>query len=164
MYKFYSCYVVIDNENIINKNIYIMKHLNFLSKRQSCSHNVVTLASNVGSASAHRQGTMLKLLSVLVLILTIGVGNAWGDTAAFAPSHFTGQGTSGTGSAISAVVNGVTFACDKGYGTTQFRCYDKGTISSTNTITAITFTYSGSYNGGMQTSYTNLNTTNWSFF
>ncbi len=86
-----------------------MKHLNFLSKRQSCSHNIVTLASNVGSQeefyvsggnsrgaftpadvcqtssvrlnrfTVHRWGTMLKLISVLVLILTIGVGNVWGE-------------------------------------------------------------------------------------
>ena len=36
-----------------------MKHLNFLSKRQSCSHNVVTLASTVGSPSVHRRGIEL---------------------------------------------------------------------------------------------------------
>ncbi len=32
----------------------------------------------VGSPSFHRRSTMLKLVSVLVLILTVGVGNAWG--------------------------------------------------------------------------------------
>lgn len=90
-----------------------MKHLNFLTKSssQSCGHNVVTLASTVGSQeefyvsggnsrgaftpadvcqtssvrlnrfTAHRRSTMLKLLSVLVLILTIGVGNAWGTSS-----------------------------------------------------------------------------------
>ena len=121
----------------------------------------VTLASTVGSPSVHRRGIMLKLLSVLVLILTIGVGNVWG--VAFAPSNFSGQGTSGTGSAISATVDGVTFACDKGYGTTQIRCYSGGkiTISSSSTITAISFTFSGSYTGGLETSYTNLSTTSW---
>jgi len=66
-----------------------MKHLNFLSKSgsQSRSHSIVTLCTTVGSPSAHRRATMLRLLSVLVLILTFGVGNAWGaegDTHDFA--------------------------------------------------------------------------------
>lgn len=84
-------------------------------------------------------------------------------TAEFAPSDFSDQGTSGTGSEISATVNGVTFACDKGFGTTQIRCYKDGTItiSSENTITAIEFTFSGSYTGGMNTSYTDLSTNSW---
>ena len=87
----------------------------------------------------------------------------WAAEASFAPSDFSGQGTSGTGSAISATVDGVTFACDKGYGTTQVRCYSGGkiTISSSNTITAISFTFSGSYTGGLETSYTGLSATSW---
>ena len=94
---------------------------------------------------------------------TAFAGHAWGDEASFAPSDFSGQGTSGTGSAISATVDGVTFACDKGYGTTQIRCYSgsKITISSSNTITAISFTFSGSYTGGLETSYTGLSTQSW---
>ena len=94
---------------------------------------------------------------------TVTVNNAVNSIAVFAPSDFSGQGTSGTGSAISATVDGVTFACNKGYGTTQIRCYSGGiiTISSSNTIKAISFTFSGSYTGGMETSYTSLNTTSW---
>ena len=102
------------------------------------------------------------LLSMLML-LAISIPSAWAADASFAPSNFSGQGTSGTGSAISATVDGVTFACNKGYGTTQIRCYSGGkvTISSSNTITAISFTFSGSYTGGLETSYTNLSTTSW---
>ena len=104
-----------------------------------------------------------RLAMVLTILVVGGIGSVWGATAEFLPSNFSGQGTSGTGSAISATVNGVTFACDKGYGTTQFRCYGKSTItiSSSNTITAISFTFSGSYTGGLETSYTNLNTNSW---
>ena len=104
----------------------------------------------------------LRLFTSLLLLAVASVG--WGQEAAtFAPSDFSDQGTSGTGSAISATVDGVTFACDKGYGTTQIRCYSGGTItiSSSNTITAITFTFSGSYTGGLETSYTGLSTTSW---
>ena len=58
-----------------------MKHLNFSTKSgsQSCGHSSVTLASTVGSPSGHRRGAMLKLLSVLVLVLTVGVGQMWGE-------------------------------------------------------------------------------------
>ena len=90
-------------------------------------------------------------------------GSGSSGTAEFAPTNFSGQGTSGTGSEISAIVNDVTFACDKGFGTTQIRCYKDGTItiSSLNTITDIAFTFSGSYTGGLSTSYTDLSTTSW---
>ena len=62
-----------------------MKRFNFLSKSssQSCGHSSVTLASTVGSPSAHRRSTMLRLLSVLVLILTFGVGQMWGVAFSF---------------------------------------------------------------------------------
>lgn len=99
----------------------------------------------------------------MLLLMCLLTSTAWGENVSFGPSNFSGQGTSGSGSAISATVDGVTFACDKGYGTTQIRCYNEGkiTISSSNTITAISFTFSGSYTGGLETSYTNLSTTSW---
>ena len=105
----------------------------------------------------------LRVGMIVAIMTTALSGTAWADTASFAPSDFSGQGTSGTGSAISATVDGVTFACNKGYGTTQIRCYSGGkiTISSSNTITAISFTFSGSYTGGLETSYTSLSTTSW---
>ena len=108
--------------------------------------------------------SVARLRLLLVMLLTLTASTAWGATAEFAPTNFSGQGTSGTGSAISATVNGVTFACDKGYGTTQIRCYSGSTItiSSSNTITAISFTFSeNKYTGGLATSYTNLNTNSW---
>ena len=88
------------------------------------------------------------------------------ESVEFLPSDFEGQGTSGTGSAISATKDGVTFACDKGYGTTQIRCYSGGNItisaSDNKTIKSISFTFSGSsYTGGLETLYDNLSTTSW---
>lgn len=114
------------------------------------------------TASAEEDGSnWAASVSYVLTIETAGGGG--GSTASFAPSDFSGQGTSGTGSAISATVDGVTFACDKGYGTTQIRCYSGGniTISSSKTITDISFTFSGSYTGGLETSYTGLSTTSW---
>ena len=106
---------------------------------------------------------MKKFFFLLSLLISVSIGQMWADEASFAPSDFSGQGTSGTGGAISATKSTVTFACDKGYGTTQVRCYKDGkiTISSSNTITAISFTFSGTYNGGLETSYTSLSTTSW---
>ena len=106
----------------------------------------------------------LKTFLIALLVMT-GAGNVWAETVTFDPSDFSGQGTSGTGSAISATNDGVTFACNKGYGTTtHFRCYGGATItiSSSKTITAISFTFSsGSYTGGLETSYTGLSATTW---
>lgn len=102
-----------------------MKHLNFFSKSssRSCGHSSVTLASTVGSPSAHRRGAMLRLLSVLAIILTIGVGNVWGGNNTPAPAGtynlvtnasnlaagdviiITSTTTSGTGYAISTTQN-----------------------------------------------------------
>ncbi len=102
------------------------------------------------------------LLAAFWLLMTSSI--CFAQTATFTPStSWNPTGTSGTGSLIEATVNGVTFSCDKGYITTQIRCYKNGviTISSTNTITQIDFTFSGSYNGGLDASYTGLSTNSW---
>ena len=109
-----------------------------------------------------KQKSLLKVFFLLCALI-VGSTSVWAEEASFTPSDFSGQGTSGSGSAISATVSNVTFACDKGYGTTQIRCYSGGkiTISSPNTITAVSFTFSGSYTGGLETSYSGLSTTSW---
>lgn len=102
------------------------------------------------------------LLAAFWLLMTSSI--CFAQTATFTPStSWNPTGTSGTGSLIEATVNGVTFSCDKGFITTQIRCYKNGviTISSTNTITQIDFTFSGSYNGGLDASYTGLSTNSW---
>ncbi len=109
--------------------------------------------------------TFLTTALALFAFLAIPLGMRGQTTATFEPADFSGQGTSGTGSAISATVDGVTFACNKGYGTTQIRCYKDGviTISSENEITALDFTFSGTYNGGLETSYSDLSTYSWEY-
>lgn len=86
-------------------------------------------------------------------------------TVTFTPDDFSGQGTSSTGSTISCTKDGVTVACDKGYGTTEIRCYSGGvlTISSESgkTITALSFTFSGGKTGGLESGYSGLNTNSW---
>ena len=100
----------------------------------------------------------------MTLLLMAVMGNVWATVVTFSPSDFTGQGTTGSGSAMSATVDGVTFSCDKGFGTTQIRCYSGSniTISSSSTITKIEFTFYSSYTGGLETSYTDLSTISWS--
>ena len=99
---------------------------------------------------------------------SITVNAASGETTTevkFEPNEFSGQGTSGSGSSITKTKDGITFSCDKGYGTTQIRCYSGGNITvaaeSGKTIKSISFTFSGSYTGGLETSYTNLNINTW---
>ena len=81
-----------------------MKHLNFLSSLDSWagSHRVVTSCTTVGSPSVHRRGAMLKLLSVLVLILTIGVGQMWGARYSLTPDQ------ASTGSSATAYITTLT--------------------------------------------------------
>lgn len=71
-----------------------------------------------------------------------GGGSSGSSEFTFEPSDFSGQGTSGTGSSMSATNNGVTLSFDKGYGAAQIRSYAGGTFtfSSSNAITAITIT------------------------
>ena len=112
---------------------------------------------------------MIKQLRYFCTLLLMAVASvAWGEElkATFEPSDFSGQGVSGGGenSAISATLNGVTFACTNGYGDEgHLRCYKGSTIkiSSENTITAISFTFTNNYTGEMETSYTGLSTTSW---
>ena len=75
-----------------------MKQFNFLSKSSSlsCGHSSVTLASTVGSPSAHRRGTMLRLISVLVLIFTFGIGQMWG-TESYWEHTFSSAATTSAG-------------------------------------------------------------------
>jgi len=103
-------------------------------------------------------------LMITAIMLMMTSSFSFAQTATFTPSTtFDHTGTSGSGSLIDATVDGVTFSCNKGFVTTQIRCYKDGviTISSGSTITQIDFTFSGSYTGGLETSYTGLSTTSW---
>lgn len=95
----------------------------------------------------------------------ITVSSSLGGTAEFTPSDFTDQGVSGNGGNISATKSGITFSCDKGYGTTQIRCYSGGKITisaeSGKTISSISFTFSGSYTGGLDAVYSGLSGNTW---
>lgn len=108
-------------------------------------------------------GTALLTLGVVAVNESVKEKVVNAASVTFAPSDFSGQGTSGTGSAISASKDGVSFSCDKGYGTTQIRCYSGGkiTISALSNITSISFTFSGSNNGGLETSYMDISAISW---
>ena len=129
--------------------------------------NALTVGeTNVTSSVSDGKYTFEMPASNVNVAATFKVKTTPGGTAAFSPSNFSGQGTSGSGSDITATVDGITFACNKGYGTTQIRCYSGGKITisaeSGKTITAISFTFSSSsYTGGLETSYTSLSTSSW---
>ena len=68
-----------------------------------------------------------------------------------ANATFDPSGTSGTGSEATAVINGFTITTDKGYfdSGNHLRVYQDGefTISSSNTITAVSYTFTGGKTG-----------------
>ncbi len=80
-----------------------------------------------------------------------------GTIVTFTTSDFSGQGTSGSGSAITATKDNITVSCDKGFGTSQIRMYSGSNLTisaaSNKKISRIAFTFSGSYTGGLETSY-----------
>lgn len=76
------------------------------------------------------------------------------------------EGTSGTGSEVEIDNAGFTFESDKGYWNgTQIRSYKDSniTISSSYTIKSISFTFSGSYDGGLSDIYDNIDATSKTF-
>ena len=113
------------------------------------------------TVTAIGSGTYANSLTASTNVVVSSVG---GTTVEFEVADFSGQGTSSSGSSISATKSGITFSCNKGYGTTQIRCYSGGeiTISSTvGNISQVDFTFSGTYTGGLDSSYlyTGQNTT-----
>ena len=108
------------------------------------------------------KGTIESVSSAPVTLLQAGTGEGSGETSTadvvFDKNDFAGQGVSGTGGAVSAEKNGVTFTCDKGFGDGSYgvRCYKGSTVtitSATEQIAKIEFdlaTVSGtSYDGGL---------------
>ena len=76
---------------------------NFLNLSDSSrAHRVHTLALTVGSPSAHRRGTMLRLCSVVAILLTIGVGNVWGTSARISAYGNITNGTYWVGATVSS--------------------------------------------------------------
>ena len=102
------------------------------------------------------KGTTIESVSgAAVTFLEKGDGPVEEADVVFTSADFNGQGTSGTGSEVTATKNGVTFTCDKAYGDQYgVRCYKEGlvTISSTDQqIGKIVFefaTVSGKYYNG----------------
>ena len=88
----------------------------------------------------------------------------------FTSADFNGQGTSGTGSEVTATKDGVTFTCDKGFGDQYgVRCYKNSNVSITSAeqqIGKIVFefaTVSGkTYDGGGMDAEIVVNGTEWS--
>ncbi len=117
-------------------------------------------------------GVIESVSSAPVTLLEEGTGTGEGETSAdvvFTAVDFAGQGVSGTGGAVSATKDGVTFTCDKGFGDGQYgvRCYKGSNISITSTeqIAKIEFDLatvgSTEYFGGLDREYV-VNGTEWS--
>ena len=102
------------------------------------------------------QGTIETVSGATITILEKGDTPIEEADVVFTSAEFNGQGTSGTGSEVTATKNGVTFTCDKAFGDQYgVRCYKNGVVtitSATEQIGKIVFefaTVSGkTYDGG----------------
>ena len=131
-----------------------MKNLNFLSnlcglRRASLSGDVgYDCRSTVVRPSFDCRSTLLKLVTVLVLILTIGSGNVWGAEQQITPAT---SGWNSTAGSQTGTVGVITVSTTRGVYNTQMRVYASESLtvscSSGYTITKIVFTAnSTSYN------------------
>ena len=108
------------------------------------------------------------VFGILFACLTLFSTNVWGAEQPFSPATDKGSITAnGTSSGDTFTKYGFTITSSNGVlgNGSNYRVYSGGTLSissSVGTITAISFTFSGSYNGGLSTSYSSLSTTNWS--
>ena len=99
---------------------------------------------------------LLSIFSALALTLPLFAG-----VVTFKPGDFAGQGTSSSGSPVSTTKNGVTVACDKGYGASSaLRCYKNSvlTITSESKMSTIEFVFESAngqtYDGGLDATVT----------
>ena len=126
--------------------------------------------STVVQPSFDCRSSLLKLVSVLVLILTIGVGNVWGaetvsvNISTYATNHSWVNGTAYATVNIDANVTatGLTNGNNSKYysSNSSWRHYEgnSGTITiatSSGTLSSVTFTYSAGNNGTIKYNNTN---------
>ena len=88
----------------------------------------------VGSPSFHRRSTMLKLVSVLVLILTLGVGNAWGDPVTIFQETFGDNGDTNTAVASATCYTANTSMFTSGHQTTVAENYSSAGKVGKNSV------------------------------
>ena len=133
--------------------------------------------SAVVRPSFGRRSTLLKLVSILAILLTIGVGNAWGADVTYTLSSASGNPGSGNDWYSGTIDSYTSWAATNGgsnhpkyYSTgSGLRVYSGGTftITSSKTIASIKFTFSSTsytFRGDISTSpYTvTPNATSWS--
>lgn len=98
---------------------------------------------------------MKKLFSLIAAVLF--AGSMMATEVVFTNADFAGQGTSSTGSEVTATKDGVTFTCSKGFSAEEsLRCYAHAvlTISAESTIEKINFTTTGGKTGGLDAEVT----------
>lgn len=109
---------------------------------------------------------MKKFFSFVAAVLFAGSMMAESDPVVISGSEFAGQGTSSTGSAVSATVDGVTFTCDKAYSDdahNTLRCYKDGiiTITAEEQIAKLEFQFYSTYTGNLDNEIV-VNANSWS--
>ena len=100
---------------------------------------------------------MKKIFSLFAAVLFAGSMMA-ATVVTFTKADFSGKGTASSGSAVSVTKSGVTVSTNKGYGASEsLRCYKnaKFTVTSeSEAIAKISFTFNGTYTGGLDAEVT----------
>ena len=123
-----------------------MKNLNFLSNlwgqsRASQSSDVgFDCRSTVGSPSFNCRSFMLKLVSVLAVLLTLGVGQMWGaaNSVSINGNSITGFGSGSNYTSGSFTSGDITIESNSGFSTTQFRVAKSKTMTISTSVGKIT--------------------------
>ena len=112
---------------------------------------------------------MKKFFSFVAAALVALSMSAEDKVVTFTKADFAGQGTSNTGSEVTATKNGVTFTCDKGYANNYaLRCYKNSvvTIKAGENIKGLEFKFDSQngteYNGGLEANLA-VGATEWTY-
>lgn len=107
-----------------------------------------------------------NIIVIICFFVFACVKVAWADEVTFTYSNFSGQGTEGTGSSMSATIDGVTVSATSGYATaTHVRIYSSSTLTisiGSGVITKVVFTATSTkYNKLSNVSWGNTETGTW---
>ena len=134
--------------NIMKTNI-----KNMFSESRSYSDVSLDRRLTVGSPSGFNHSALLKVVAVLVMIFTLGIGQMWGATETYTYSDYTGQGTPSSGSDYTMTKTYSSIGDTKFNGGATYGQFFAGGVTtitplSSATITSVVLTAtSSSYNG-----------------
>lgn len=136
--------------------LHLCSKIRGLFSASQCSDVGYDCRLTVGSPSGFGSKSLLKLVSVLALIFTLGVGSALGATLTYT-HDFTVKPTEDADNTLSTITWTVSNTTNlNGYNSTNYKGVQVGTGSKTGTITLTTKNAWGAQTSTSYTGYTNV--------